>query len=211
LPLPAAAKQFTRRAEEMLGKIWMDQGEHARAREPFTRLLSEFPTDFAAHYNLGSLAYEDKNWDEATRHLRTALEIEPNNALAHFALGTVDFQTGDLPGARDQLSIGIKLDPKFAQAHYYLGLMLSQSGMRDDAAREFRKALEADPNTFRLYRRWRNFSRGVDTDVTSLPIRGWRRAQPCEHWVGGALLGPMYAGCSLGVGHFLVLASFVGI
>jgi tetratricopeptide (TPR) repeat protein len=50
-----------------------------------------------------------------------------------------------LAEARAQFTLAINLDPKFAQAHYDLGLVLSQSNIRDEATREFRKALEADP------------------------------------------------------------------
>ena len=141
----AGAEQFNRPSEEMLGKIWMEKGDLGRAREQFNHLLSVFPQDFAAHYNLGWLAFEDSDGEEATRQLRAALEIEPNNALAHYALGTVYLQRENLAEARAQFTLAINLDPKFAQAHYDLGLVLSQSNMRDEATREFRKALEADP------------------------------------------------------------------
>jgi tetratricopeptide (TPR) repeat protein len=143
-----AAEQFTRPSEEMLGKIWMEKGDLARARKQFNHLLSEFPQDFAAHYNLGWLADQDGNWEEASRQLQTALEVEPNNSLGHYALGMVHFQKGDLAEARTQFSLAIKVDPLFTQAHYDLGRVLSQSNMRDEAAREFKKALEVDPKFF---------------------------------------------------------------
>ena len=144
-PRGPAGGQFTQTSEEMLGKIWMEKGDLVHAREQFNHLLSEYPRDFAAHYNLGWLADQDGNGEEASRQLRAALEIEPDNALAHYALGMVHLQKEDLTEARTQFRAAIKLDPKFAQAHFGLGRVLSQSNMRDAAAREFRKALEADP------------------------------------------------------------------
>jgi tetratricopeptide (TPR) repeat protein len=144
-PRGAAVEQLTRPSEEMLGKIWLEKSDLGRAREQFNHLLTVYPRDFAAHYNLGWIASEERNWDEATGHLRAALEIEPNNAQAHNALGTIYLQKGDLAEARSQFSEAIKLDPKFAQAYYDLGLVLNKSKKRNEAAREFRKALEVDP------------------------------------------------------------------
>jgi len=37
------------------------------------------------------------------------------------------------------------LDPRFAQAYYDLGMTLSKMHKKDEAAREFKKALEVDP------------------------------------------------------------------
>ena len=141
-----AADQLTQPAGELLGKIWLEKKDVARAREQFNRLLTAFPRDFAAHYNLGWLASEDRNWEEAMQQLRAALEIEPNNPQAHNALGTVYLNQGNWTEARAQFSLATKLQPKYAQAHYNLGLVLNKSKFRNEAAREFRKALEADPN-----------------------------------------------------------------
>lgn len=144
-PRGKTVEQLTRPAEEVLAKIWMEKQDFRRARDQYHHLLTVFPQDFAAHYNLGWLASEESNWKEATRQLGAALEIEPNNALAHNALGTIYLQMENLMGARLQFSMAIKLEPNFAQAHYNLGVVLSKSNMREEAAREFRKALEADP------------------------------------------------------------------
>jgi arylsulfatase A-like enzyme/Flp pilus assembly protein TadD len=144
-PRGASVEQITQPSEEMLGKIWLEKRDVVRARNQYNHLLTVFPRDFAAHYNLGWIAAEEKSWEEATRQLRAALEIEPNNARAHNALGTVYLGKGDFAQAGVEFSKAIRLDPKFAQAHYDLGMTLSKMHKRDEAAREFKKALEVDP------------------------------------------------------------------
>ncbi|MGA2074805.1 MAG: sulfatase-like hydrolase/transferase, partial [Terriglobia bacterium] len=141
----AAVAQLIQPSEEMLGKIWLEKGDLRRARDEFSHLLTVFPRDFAAHYNLGWIASEEKNWEEATRHLQAALEIEPDNSRAHNALGTVKLQQGDYVAAKVQFSAAIKLDPKYAQAYYDLGMALRKTNQRAEAVQEFKKALEVDP------------------------------------------------------------------
>lgn len=144
-PRGAAVAQLTQPSEEMLAKIWLEKSDVARAREQYNHLLTVFPRDFAAYYNLGWIASEEKNWEEATRRLRAALEIEPNNARAHNALGTIYLQQGEFDQAGAEFGAAIRLDPKFAQAYYDLGMTLSRMNKREEAAREFKKALEIDP------------------------------------------------------------------
>jgi arylsulfatase A-like enzyme/Tfp pilus assembly protein PilF len=145
LPRGESVEQLTQPSEEMLGKIWLEKGDSARAREQYDHLLTIFPRDFAAHYNLGWIASQERNWAEATRQLRAALEIEPNNASAHNALGTVYLQAGSFTEARAEFDDAIKLDSNLPQVHYDLGLVLSKMNKRNEAVREFKKALEIDP------------------------------------------------------------------
>jgi tetratricopeptide (TPR) repeat protein len=104
-----AAKHLTRPSEEMLGKIWLEKSNFARACEQYNHLLTVFPRDFAAHYNLDWLASQEKNWEEATRHLRAALEIEPNNAQARNALGTIYLNQGNLAEVRVHCVLSARL------------------------------------------------------------------------------------------------------
>jgi len=52
---------------------------------------------------------------------------------------------GDLEGAISQFQAAIRAMPSYALAHYELGVALSQKGQKDEAAGEYRKAAELDP------------------------------------------------------------------
>ena len=52
---------------------------------------------------------------------------------------------GDLDGAISQFRVAINAKPDYAAAHYQLALALQQSGKKDEAAQEFQKASELDP------------------------------------------------------------------
>ena len=52
---------------------------------------------------------------------------------------------GDVDGAITQFRSAINSSPNFAQAHYQLAIALRRKGDQDEAAKEFRKAAELDP------------------------------------------------------------------
>jgi choline-sulfatase len=140
-----ALEQITTPTKELLGTIWIQQKEYAQARVQFEQVLTTVPRDFAAHYNLGWTAGLEGKLDEAISHIQVAVQVEPGNAEAHNFLGTLYLQKGDLPRARDQLAEATRIAPGFARAHYNLGIVLARQNADDNAAVEFRKAIQTDP------------------------------------------------------------------
>jgi Flp pilus assembly protein TadD len=53
---------------------------------------------------------------------------------------------GDLDSAVAQFRSAISSEPTYAAAHYELGLALNQKGQKDEAKKEFQKAMELDPH-----------------------------------------------------------------
>ena len=133
------------RAEELLGTIWSQKNDYVRARASFEHILEIAPDNFAARFNLGVLAAMRTDWDEAESQLKRVLQIDPNSAEAYNVLGSVYLGRGDLPHGKVAFSEAIRLQPGFARAHYNLGLIFRREERTEDAAREFRAALDADP------------------------------------------------------------------
>jgi tetratricopeptide (TPR) repeat protein len=133
------------RAEELLGTIWSQKNDYVRARASFEHILEIAPDDFAAHFNLGVLAATRRDWDEAESQFKRVLQIDPNSAEAYNVLGSVYLGRGDLAHGKAAFSEAIRLQPAFARAHYNLGLIFRREERSEDAAREFRAALDADP------------------------------------------------------------------
>jgi len=52
---------------------------------------------------------------------------------------------GDLDGSISQFRVALRAMPDYALAHYELGVALTQKGQKDEAAGEFRKAADLDP------------------------------------------------------------------
>jgi Tfp pilus assembly protein PilF len=134
------------RAEELLGTIWLQQRDYAKAREQFTHLLTIAPQNYGAHFNLGILAMREGKSDDALRELHAAAAVNPRSAPVHEALGSLYFGRRDLEHASNEFKEAIKLDPRFLRAHYNLGRVLVKEQRTSEAAQEFRNALAIDPH-----------------------------------------------------------------
>jgi tetratricopeptide (TPR) repeat protein len=121
--LPGAIRHF-RRALELMG---------TRSRDAVV-----------VHCNLGH-ALVATNPDEAERHYRRALKIDPEDAYAHADLGHVLSAKKDLDGAIRHYRISLKFDPNYDKAHYNLGNALVDKKDRQGAIQHYRMAVEINP------------------------------------------------------------------
>jgi Flp pilus assembly protein TadD len=108
--------------------------------------------DFAgAHTNLGAVLRQLGDAEGAAAESRAGLELlkqKSSEQAATFATnsGRKLLTAGDLDGAISQFRAAIQSLPAYAPAHYQLGLALERKGARDEAAKEFQKAAQLDPN-----------------------------------------------------------------
>ena len=138
----------------------------------------------SAHAALGALYLEQRNPQEAIRHLRRALELKPS-APTHFMLGAVFYHDGHQRRAIDQLKQATRLDPEFGEAFYQLGLVCLELKWMRKAQECFNRAQRLDPREDRYKRQVRGFSErtattgplgGLVRDELHLNI-GWTRKQ----------------------------------
>lgn len=85
---------------------------------------------------MAQLARDLGRTGEAIEHLRSALEVEPDNAAARLELGRSLYETGDLSGAIRQTTLVLEQEPTSVDALYNLGAMYGNT-MDDARAREF--------------------------------------------------------------------------
>lgn len=112
------------------------------------RKLIVIKPDHAHAYNALGYSLADRNMrlDEAERLIRKGLEIAPNDAFILDSLGWALYRRGDLGGALVQLqrAFALRADPEIA-AH--LGEVLWMMGRRDEAARTWKDAAKAHPDS----------------------------------------------------------------
>jgi choline-sulfatase len=140
-----ALEQVTTPARELLGTISMQQKNYTLARAQFGELLTIFPRDYVANFNLGWLAGQEGNAQEGIRYLKVAVEVDPSNADGYAELGTLYLSLGDLANAETQFAEAARLAPNSASAHYNLGIVFAKEQDKDRAVSEFTHALQADP------------------------------------------------------------------
>jgi tetratricopeptide (TPR) repeat protein len=126
---------------------WTDTPE---IRQEFVTELNNFPRDFLANYFLGYLDSNDRRYDEANLHLKSAADIDPSWPEPWLFLGLNAYAQGDLPRSEAYLRKCIELTGKdesrgnyqVRRAYVTLGRILTTSGRADEAAPYLERARE---------------------------------------------------------------------
>jgi Flp pilus assembly protein TadD/dipeptidyl aminopeptidase/acylaminoacyl peptidase len=126
-----------------LGFALERQGLTEEATEAYRKAIKLDPKSASAHYNLGASLVRTGEFVEAERHLRTALEKNPN-AQTYTALGIALQQMGRADEAVANLQAAIEAEPTNATAHETLAQVLESLGRADEARKETELATALD-------------------------------------------------------------------
>ena len=113
-------------------QIWSDtvakRPEHARPRK-----------------NLGFALINAGRPNDAARHLRVALRLEPDDPEAHNYLGLAHYRLGRTAEAIVEFEAALRHRRDFVEAHNNLGLALTQAERYDEAIGHLREAIRLAP------------------------------------------------------------------
>ncbi len=105
-------------------------------------------------FQLAASLRDEGQTASAIEHLRTALDLDPNNAEAYLLLGFIQMERRDYQQAEEELSTAIKLLGKqtrggstLAEARNIYGLCLMELERYDDAIVAFRESATDELNT----------------------------------------------------------------
>jgi len=119
-----------------LGELLMARGEIGPAAAAFTEELGLDPGDFVSNLNLGVLAKQDQDYDQARRYFDRALQSRPNDPGVRYQVANVDLATGHFEQARHALESLIGESPNFGEAHATLATVYYRLGRAADGDRE---------------------------------------------------------------------------
>ena len=120
------------------------KGETREALKEFQSALKLRPKWADAHYGLASVWFELQDRDEAVKELRTTETLDPANPGAHRLLARILAQQNSLADAERELKLALRLKPS-ADTHLELRVVEAQLGNLNEAAAQFRHALQLDP------------------------------------------------------------------
>lgn len=130
----------------MLSKVLAWAGKYEEAFRVALRAIPLAPDNAAIHYEAGKNAsYLERN-DEATKHLETALRLNPGFVEARTLLGNLLGQRGQNEEALRQCRAALASRPTDPQLHSNLGSLLALQGQLDQAIASFREAIRLNPN-----------------------------------------------------------------
>ena len=106
------------------------------ARREFGEELTIDPNNAAAEYELGEMARQARQWDQAIEHFTRAVRLEPEFTEALIGLGKSLVSAGRAREAVAPLENAVKLDPQNPNAHYQLSFAYRRLGREPEAQKE---------------------------------------------------------------------------
>jgi tetratricopeptide (TPR) repeat protein len=137
-------------AYRYLGGEFSNLGAGLRSRQNFHRMLEAAavnPHDAEARYQLGLIYQQRRQYSEAIRQFKSAVEIDPKETDAHFQLGRIALEQGRLKDAFASLQTVLDLDEKHSSSEILreLGRMYLAAKQYEDARRELEMYVERRP------------------------------------------------------------------
>jgi tetratricopeptide (TPR) repeat protein len=134
------------RTAEGLARALAAQGEPGKAVEILQTELKQTRDRPSVLLALGDMAVAARNWDVAIKAYDELARIRGNSGALEGRIAEVYEAKGDLESALKRVRAGRELEPKSANLIAYTGYLLEKSGRRDEAVKEYRECLKADPN-----------------------------------------------------------------
>ena len=119
-------------------------GGGLRSKQNFRRNLDALtvnPRDSDAHYQLGLIYQQRRNYTEAISRFTKAVEIDPSETDAHHQLGCIALEQKHYEDARRHFAAALALDDKHSSSEAWRGLGAAdlQLGNTDQALAELQK------------------------------------------------------------------------
>jgi len=114
-----------------------------KARQEFEEELKIDPRNAAAEYELGEMARQARQWNDAIAHFERASQVDPSLADALIGLGKSLVSAGRTQDAVPSLEHAVHLEPDNPNAHYQLSFAYRRLGREQEAAKELAAYREA--------------------------------------------------------------------
>lgn len=104
-----------------------------------------------SHSNLGNILYEKGGMEEAIKHYKRAIALNPDYGEAYSNLGAIYMESGMLDESIVEYQKALKLNPYSTDAHYNLGIAYASKGLFPNAIKEYKEALKIRPDRPGIY------------------------------------------------------------
>ncbi len=128
-----------------LGNQYAEMSDYVGAAGAYRDSLKRDPSNPVVLKDLGGVLHLLKRSEDGKRALKLALELDPNLTEAWRNLGVIYADEKAWPVAIECFERCLALDPEWTDGHRYLSISLEGEGRIEEAAKESRTALEANP------------------------------------------------------------------
>jgi tetratricopeptide (TPR) repeat protein len=132
-----------------LGKVESRMGASGLARTDFLKAIGLDAKMAGPWQQLGYMASDERNWEEAAKYLDEAVRLDPvDSAMAWYFSATADYNLRRFEAAERSVRAEIKLDrDQNPRAQYLLGLILIARQDLEGGADALRKYIQAHPDS----------------------------------------------------------------
>src|SRR5215216_3745371 len=121
-------------------------GDPTKQKEILERLVSAYPNDERAHFNLGGYYFGQQDFTQAISHYKRATELAPDYSTAFNILGYAYRQNEAYSDAENAFKKYIELIPNDPNPYDSYAELLLKMGRFDEAIAQYNKALAIDSN-----------------------------------------------------------------
>jgi tetratricopeptide (TPR) repeat protein len=147
-------------AHVQLALIYLQRKQEAKALEHLNRAIEIDKSEIDANYELGKIARQKGNLQEALNHFSIVVEQNDKHALSEIwrEIGATYLEANMLAESREALEKFVERRAFDAEGLYYLGVVFKAQGETDKAREMFEQAIESARNSpdfrRRELRRW---------------------------------------------------------
>jgi tetratricopeptide (TPR) repeat protein len=120
----------------LYAKALMLTGDSDLSQKEFKAELGVDPYNFDANLQLGAMARQEQNYEEAHKYFIRAEETRPGDPGVRYQLALIAVDQGELEKARQILDGLVKESPQFLEAHVTLSLVYYRLKRPEDSKRE---------------------------------------------------------------------------
>jgi Flp pilus assembly protein TadD len=121
-------------------------GDAARQKDYLEQVVSAFPNDERAEFNLANYYFAIQDADQAVTHYKRVTELAPSYSPAYNVLGYAYRQQGNYSAAEQAFKKYVELIPNDPNPYDSYAELLLKMGRFDDSIAQYRKALSIDPH-----------------------------------------------------------------
>ena len=118
------------------GRVLMRLGDTEKAKIAFNSELASNANDFDSNLYLGILLRQDKEFDDALRHLQRAIQLRPREQYARYHLAAIYASAGKPANALPLLEGVLKEHADFVEARVLLASVYYRLNRKEDGDRE---------------------------------------------------------------------------
>lgn len=124
----------------------LGQGKNKQAFEKFTEALQYNNENSEIYFKLAQANRDIKNYSEAVRQNKRAIELAPEVGLYYETLADIYYELQNYIDAKKTYKEAVFIDPKNARAHTFLGILQSKDKEHDAAIKSLETAVSLDFN-----------------------------------------------------------------